>query len=257
MDNLIGTASLLLQESKKDDLEYRYKPRVGPILSPEPEFGEFEDLKNVFDIDPDNTLLMTAKANIESVINEFQLRLSTELYKVSYDTYTDLVSSKRSIQPHDFNDLSNNFVNCLKKESNTFSEKNLSPIVLNLLDELMTSMRESLVACKKKTAEKLVSVKDAFAMYKITSETAYKHSKAEVIRITTNEAEDKFKNQFKELTAHAENVDYGNRILTKKVEFFTSEVAKRDVQIHELNSKLSKSLIKVILNIMIFKLCHF
>ena len=56
----------------KDDHEHRYTARIGPIMTPEPEFGDLTQSAELFSIDPHRTLLMASKESIDTPIEEMQ-----------------------------------------------------------------------------------------------------------------------------------------------------------------------------------------
>ena len=242
---LANMAKVAQQESKKEDFEFRYQPRIGPTLTPEPEFIDVEQTSEMFDIDPDTTLLITAKTGIDQIIKAMQLHMSIEFHHPRNTIYTDALTKKREITALDFQELSTKCIDSYLKASQDYCSSTLVDYVVNLLDELLSSMRDSLVKQKRKIAVKLTNARDACNLYKISLERAFEHSKAETIRITANISEDKFKNENVELTQLYEAADYGSRILTKKVEWYAGEVSKKESQVNDLSKKLEKALKKV------------
>ena len=243
IDNFKSTPNVIT----KDELEYRYKPRPGPIISPEPEIGDVMQSAEAFDIDPDGTLLMRTKANIEKPIENMQHHLSLEFHKIAHDVFASILSSKgkhkeRQIGIAEFEEMMKKLLKAFLDTSNAYCKTSIVKEVVDLVDQSIVSARRSIVDERRKVAIKLTNARDACHEFRRTTELAMAHTKAEVIRITTNESEDRFREENKQLKDLYEAADYGNRILTKKVDFFTEEIRKKDAQIHDMQFKTDKAL---------------
>ena len=239
-------SSLLSSEDKKEELEYRYKPRQGPLITPEPEFYDVEQSDELFDVDPNTTLLVSAKENLDDILKDMQRSIEVEYDSISNEKFSEILNSKRHIRPLEFQELTQTCVQKFLASSDLYVGQILTKNVIDLLDSLLSSMRESLVICKRKIAQKLVNIRDSLASHKSSVRLAFEHEKSEAIRITRNESMREFLNELNYLREHSEKLDYGNRILTKKIDWFTGELSKKDAQINALEAKSLKAAKKVV-----------
>jgi hypothetical protein len=240
MNNLLNATSLLLQEGRKDEMEFRYNPRPGPMISPEPEFHDVEQSQELFDIDPDTTLLVSAENNIEDFGKEMQNYMVSEFNRISSTTYSDILMARRPIRPKDFQDLTAKCIESLTEVTDNYCKTKFTPKIVDLLDVLLSSMRESLIICKRKIAQKLINIRDSMADHKRTLQLAFDHEKSEAIRITRNQSRKEFLQELTDLREHAEKVDFGNRVLSKKVDWCNAELVSKDAQIAALETKVEK-----------------
>ena len=79
----------------KEDLEYRYKARIGPIMTPEPEFGDVTQSAELFSIDPQQTLLMTSKEYVDGPIEEMQHHLTLQFHHAAHDIFAKVLTSNK------------------------------------------------------------------------------------------------------------------------------------------------------------------
>jgi hypothetical protein len=239
-----ATAALLLPDNRREEMEFRYAPRPGPIISPEPEFHDVEQSKELFDVDPDTTLLVSAQESIEDITKDMQNHMLSEFNRISHVVYAEILVARRPIKGQDFQELTQKCIEGLTEVTNNYCTTMFTPQVVNLLDTLLASMRESLVVCKKKIAQKLINIRDTMADHRRTLQLSFDHDKSEAIRIARNESRREFLQELTDLRENAEKIDFGNRVLTKKIHSLSAELISKDAQISLLEAKSEKALKK-------------
>ena len=253
MDALVQhfrTTAIEQRTTDKNDLEYRYKARVGPIMTPEPEFGDVTQSAQLFNIDPQSTLLMTCKEYINGPVEEMQHHLATEFHQSAHEIFAKVLTTGKGgrrkeerefIGAVEFEQLSKRLMDTFLNTVQQYCTGKLTPKLMDLMDNFIARTNESLVKEKQKISVKLMNARDACDEYRRTHERAMDHIKSEAIRITTNMTEDKFIADIKNLTKLKDDADYVNRLLTKKVDHFTAEMGKKDAIVHDSQLKAQKA----------------
>lgn len=97
MAALSNLTKIAKQNRDKEDLQFRYKPRTGPLASPEPEFATPIDLLSQFNVDPAKGSISRAEEKIAVYIDEFYHTMEHRFHYVAHDMQDRTILEHRDL----------------------------------------------------------------------------------------------------------------------------------------------------------------
>ena len=243
---LNSAAEALLAEQKKRELEFRYEPRAGPEILPEPRV----EVESLFDydwegeFDRSKSLLLTATDDIEKKTISF-LEHAEEYIKESCEDGKNVIFGK--IRDEEKKEKIQSWLELIVETVHkNFKSKSLEHLddinkyTSEILDHLITSAQNSISLHKSKLDEKVLTSREAIALYQTSRDRYMKFAQSEAVRIAINETEDRVGAQMVELEEQVETSLHTQKLLIRQVETLGSQIATKDQEINLLKSKIAE-----------------
>ena len=241
-----SAAEALLAEKKERELEFRYEPRAGPEILPEPRL----EVESLFDydwegeFDRSKSLLLTATDDIEKKTISF-LERAEEYIKESCEDGKNIIFGK--IRDEEKKEKIQSWLELIVETIHSkFKSKSLEHLDdinkyhTEILDHLITSAQNSISLHKSKLDEKVLISREAIALYQTSRDRYMKFAKSEAVRIAINETEDRVGAQMSELEEQVETSLHTQKLLIRQVDTLGSQVASKDQEINVLKSKIAE-----------------